>query len=238
MDDAIESRRCASPQGGIRDRRQTTDVDRVLEELRTDSEPHEVDVAGVRLVVLPGVLSPRLSHGPDALFSKWQIPPQARVLDLGCGCGVIGLVALSSGAGSLIALDINRQAVDNTQLNLVRLGLDGAGEARHSNGYAALRDGEFFDVITLAAPYWDRAPQDPLEMSCFDEGHRFFRLAVAEAHRWLAPGGRIYIIFSDQGDMGVASRAIEASALRVENLHLFRPTSPGGHIRVIWELMA
>lgn len=222
--------------GGFRPREQRSDVDGVIADLRREQAPHNVVVGGMPLTVLPGVLSPRLSHAPDALISKWIIPPGAHVLDLGCGSGVLGLAALRGGAARLVSLDVNPQAVRTTSLNLVDLGLDDRGEARLSDVYSALKSGEVFDVIIFAAPYWDRPAGDDLERSCFDEDYRFFQRAIEGAHTWLEPGGAMYVIFSDQGDVGRALRMIEGSEMRVQEMHLFRPSQAGGHIRIIWEL--
>jgi hypothetical protein len=59
-----------SPRG----RKQRSDVDGVFAALRVDQAPHKVIVTGISLTVLPGVLSPQLSHAPGALISKWKIP--------------------------------------------------------------------------------------------------------------------------------------------------------------------
>lgn len=221
---------------GSRPREQRSDVDGVIADLRREQVPHNVVVGGMPLTVLPGVLSPRLSHAPDALIAKWAIPPGGHVLDLGCGSGVLGLAALRGGAGCLVSLDINPQAVKTTSLNLVDLGLDDRGEARLSDAYSALKSGEVFDIILFAAPYWDRAAADDLERSCFDDDYRFFQKAIEGAHAWLKPNGVMYVIFSDQGDVGRALRIIDASKMRVQEMHLFRPSTSGGHIRIIWEL--
>jgi len=219
-------------------RKHTTNVDEVLEALRQNSTPHEVDIAGMHLIVLPQVLSPRLSHAPDALISKWHIPRGSRILDLGCGCGVLGIAALRAGGGNLVALDINSHAVENARINLQKLGLSEHAEARLSDVYGALRDHEKFDVIIFAAPYWDRAANDPLELSCFDHEYAFFRAAISGAKARLNSNGRMYIIFSDQGDVSTAARAIHKSGLSIASLHIFRPTSPQGHVRIVWELVA
>lgn len=219
-----------------RARKHTTNVDAVLEELRTENEPHFVEVGGLNFKVYPQVLSPRLSHAPDALMERWSINGGDAVLDLGCGCGVLGISALAHGAGSLVALDINKVAVENTNENLKRLGFETQGEARLSDCYSALEQGECFDTVIFAAPYWSRKADDQLELSCFDEGHQFFARAVNDAHTWIRRGGRMYIIFSDQGDVSFASQVIADSHLTIKKLHLCRPTSEGGHIRIIWEL--
>ncbi len=217
-------------------REQRTDVEGVIADLRSVRTPHRVIVSGIPLTVLPGVLSPRLSHAPDALMAKWTISPSARILDLGCGSGILGIAALRDGAKRLVALDINPKAVETTSLNLANLKLADRGEARVSNAYSALRKGDVFDVILFAAPYWNRPALDYLERSVFDNEYEFFRTAVDQAHNWLAPNGTMYVIFSDQGDVGRALRTIDASKLRVQDMHLFRPSQPAGHIRIIWDL--
>jgi methylase of polypeptide subunit release factors len=228
----------ATAEEAYRTRQQRSDVDNVIAELRREERPHRVIVSGLPLTVLPGVLSPRLSHAPDALMDKWNIPSASRVLDLGCGSGILGVAALRAGAGHLVALDINHQAVKTTSLNLASLGLSNRGEARLSDVYSALRKGDIFDVILFAAPYWNRPAADDLERSCFDDEYAFFGTAVSQAHNWLAQNGTMYVIFSDQGDVGRALRIIEDSEMRVQDMHLSRPSHPGGHIRITWELRA
>lgn len=220
----------------FRVRQQRSDVEGVLQELRRETRPHNVEVRGMPLTVLPGVLSPRLSHAPDALMRLWTVPHGADVLDLGCGSGVLGLAALASGAASLIALDINPQAVANTKLNLSDLNFGSRGEARLSDVYSALSEGEKFDLIIFAAPYWNRKPVDDLDRSCYDDDYRFFEAAIAGMPLLLRPKGHAYILFSDQGDVGRAIRIIENAGLKIANMHLQRPLKMGGHIRIVWDL--
>ncbi|WP_314961080.1 methyltransferase [Bradyrhizobium cosmicum] len=217
-------------------RRQTTDVDAMIADLRSCEHPHDVEVCGMLLHILPGVLSPRLSHAPDVLISKWHIEAGATVLDLGCGSGVLGLAALRAGAERLVALDINPQAVLTTKLNIDQLGYSERAEARHSDIYSALQPNERFDLILFAAPYWNRKAKDDLERSCFDEDHRVMASALGGARVWLNANGRMYVVFSDQGDIGRVVNLIDDSKLRVRNMHISRPSIHGGHIRIIWEL--
>lgn len=49
-----------------------------------------------------------------------------RVLDVGCGSGVLGLAALRLGAGRLVAMDVKPEAVDATRRNAA---LNGLGDA-------------------------------------------------------------------------------------------------------------
>ena len=51
------------------------------------------------------------------------VQPGASVLDLGCGSGILSIVALALGAGSVVALDIDGQAVTAARQNFRRLRL-------------------------------------------------------------------------------------------------------------------
>jgi ribosomal protein L11 methylase PrmA len=53
-----------------------------------------------------------------------------RVLDVGCGSGVLGLCALRAGASSVVAVDIDAEAVETTHRNAVLNGLGTRLEAR------------------------------------------------------------------------------------------------------------
>jgi methylase of polypeptide subunit release factors/nucleoside 2-deoxyribosyltransferase len=216
--------------------RERSDVDGMLADLRKEQEPHDVLVGGLKLTVLPGVLSPRYSHSPDFLISKWHIPHNAKVLDLGCGCGVLGLAALREGAGTLLALDINEQAVANTELNFRRLGYSDRAEVRRSNVYEAIEPKRRFDIILLAAPYWDRHPKDDLERSCFDQGYQFFAAAIGDAHAHLSHNGSMYVLFSDQGDVARAVRIINEAGMVISEMHISRASPPAEHVRILWKL--
>lgn len=45
------------------------------------------------------------------------------ILDLGCGCGILGLGSIIRGAANLVAVDIDQSAIDIARQNLVKVGL-------------------------------------------------------------------------------------------------------------------
>ena len=53
-----------------------------------------------------------------------QMPPQANVLDMGCGTGVLGIVAKKCGAASVVAVDIDDKSVANTLENAASNGVE------------------------------------------------------------------------------------------------------------------
>lgn len=59
-----------------------------------------------------------------------EMPMPARVLDVGCGSGILSLAALKLGAGHAVGIDTDTAAVEATIANAERNGLGGRIEAR------------------------------------------------------------------------------------------------------------
>jgi 16S rRNA (guanine1207-N2)-methyltransferase len=69
-----------------------------------------------RIRSLPGVFSyDHLDEGTKMLLSVINIPPGARVLDVGCGYGILGLYAAVEGAGLVHLIDSNLLAVASSR---------------------------------------------------------------------------------------------------------------------------
>lgn len=95
------------------------------------SERREIAVtlAGrrVQVVTAPGVFSAdRLDPGTAVLLEHAADPPDSGlIVDVGCGWGAIALtLALRSPAAQVVAVDVNRRALDLTRRNAARLGVD------------------------------------------------------------------------------------------------------------------
>jgi len=78
------------------------------------------------IVLGPGVFTP--THTTLMMADALEINPGDVVLDVGCGSGVLGLVAARLGAARLIGCDISKAAVDTAAENARRLGLSGMSE--------------------------------------------------------------------------------------------------------------
>lgn len=79
----------------------------------------------------PGLAFGTGTHPTTALCLGWldrAAPVGASVLDFGCGSGILGIAALKLGAVSVVAVDIDLQAVtatrQNAERNLIESGLD------------------------------------------------------------------------------------------------------------------
>jgi 16S rRNA (guanine1207-N2)-methyltransferase len=65
----------------------------------------------------------RLDIGTAALFRETEPPSGGRILDLGCGYGVIGLAIASTSSGVVTGVDVNERALLLANENAASLGL-------------------------------------------------------------------------------------------------------------------
>ena len=141
-----------------------------------------VDGVATRLVSYTGAFAPdRLDDGAAALIAGMQTPSGARVLDLGCGTGLVGLAALRRGAHVTLT-DVSARAVLSTQETLTANGFSDIPVA-HACGAATIETATC-DVVVTNPP--------------FHQGHgQHFETAqffIEEATRVLKAGGRLYLV--------------------------------------------
>ena len=90
-------------------------------------ESFDCDVWGQRLSLVSGsgVFSRgHLDHATAVLFRETAPPPSGRILDLGCGYGVIGLaIAAASPATEVTGVDVNERALLLANENAAALGV-------------------------------------------------------------------------------------------------------------------
>jgi 16S rRNA (guanine1207-N2)-methyltransferase len=113
---------------------------------------HELDLdtpqGSLRLVSLPGIFSyDRLDDATRLLLGVLLISPDDCVADLGCGYGVLGLVAARMGARQVDLLDASLLAVAAAGENLRRLGL-GNARALPSDVLGAVAGQTYTRIVT------------------------------------------------------------------------------------------
>ncbi len=133
------------------------------------------------LVSLPGVFSSdRLDPGTAFLLA--QLPPLqgARVLDIGCGYGPLGVAAARLGAAHVTLQDVNLLAVAAAAANCTRHNLP--AHARAADRIVA-KDGPF-DLILSNPPFHAGKRTQTTAAEAF----------LLNAHQALAPGGQLIFV--------------------------------------------
>ena len=146
-----------------------------------------------------GLFSPEhVDRGTLAMLSAAVLTPGMKVLDLGCGCGVVGIAAAKKcGAENVWMLDANPLAVDTAARNAERNGVSGVHIVL-SDGFRTL-DEAGFDLILSNPPYLTGEDMQNLQkavgfepsMALYggEDGLDFYRRLAAGAKDHLNPGG-------------------------------------------------
>lgn len=151
---------------------------------QTPSRPREVELQfrgrRYRFLTDRGVFSyGRVDRGTRLLLEALEVGPRDEVLDLGCGYGVVGVVAATlAPEGKVVMVDVNARAVELARENARRHGL-GNVEVLEGDLYGPV-GGRRFDVIVTNPPI--RA------------GRAVVRAVVEGAVRHLKPHGRFYLV--------------------------------------------
>jgi len=142
-------------------------------------------------------------------------PVGLTVLDVGCGSGLLSLVALRAGA-TVVAIDVNPEAVRATAANARANDL--VVEAVQSDLFDSL-EGRRFDLVVVNPPYFAKDPVDDAERAWFagaDLGYfeRFF--SGLGDHLVDTPHpGRALMVLSEGCDMGIITAAAERHGFRM-----------------------
>ena len=122
----------------------------------------------------------RLDAGTRLLLAHLEVAPGQRVLDIGCGVGVIGIAAGLAGA-TVTLTDANLLAVQAAGRNLARHGIDGV--VLGSDVYSHLGRRRF-DLIVTNPPF-HQGKQVDLTVA---------NRIIAEAPTHLHPGGSLLLV--------------------------------------------
>ena len=101
----------------------------------------------------PSIFSPKfIDHGTLAMLSVVEFLPSDKVLDLGCGYGVVGILAAKLvGEENVVMCDISEQAVEYTKKNAIHNGVPHI-DIRLSDGYKNVPQNDF-TLILSNPPY-------------------------------------------------------------------------------------
>ncbi len=159
----------------------------------------------MRLKVFPHVYEPR--EDSYLMLSAVNCEKGERVLDMGCGTGIIAIKAALQGA-KVLAIDVNKlaakNALYNARLNGVKV------KILVSDLFSAINTKTEFDKIFFNPPYIAEEPSDIYSLSwAAGKNMEIVLRFLEDVRNFLSENGKCYIIVSTLGKPGKVLKAIE-----------------------------
>ncbi|MCK4808507.1 MAG: methyltransferase [Candidatus Aenigmarchaeota archaeon] len=151
-------------------------------------------------------------------LEKVGIRPGFRVLEVGCGTGIIS-IALSGRAASVVACDINPHAVDVCKRNAARNKVKNV-EVAGSDLFSGV-SGKF-DLIVFNTPYLPQSLDETVSGEinyAWDggvDGRKVIERFLAEVSSYLFEGGRIVFLESSLSDYEKSLSYLESAGFKVK----------------------
>lgn len=181
-----------------------------------------ISMLGFTLHVPSGVFHPMLYFSSKFLASYLREIDLGgkEVLDMGCGSGILSLVAASQGA-RVTSIDINPLAVKSTLQNAQSNHLADFITVLESNLFEQLGNkDQKFDYVIVNPPYYKVNPQSMAERAWFAGTNLDFISSFAKTVRnFLKPNGRILIILSSKTDIHSIIEVFQNYHFSIETLH-------------------
>lgn len=148
----------------------------------------------IELASLPGCFCHRRADDGGLALAEVvarEVPAGVKLLDMGCGCGLVGFLVASKVEGvELVMVDSHSRAVEAAEMNSKRLGLP-AEIILADSGTPARMDGSF-DVFAGNPPYYSE--------------YRIAEVFYDTARRALKPGGVCYMVCKNAAGLEPVAR--------------------------------
>lgn len=190
--------------------------------------------AGFALTIRPTVFHPRVFLASEyfASFIDGLDLTGQRVVDIGTGTGILALAAARAGAASVVAIDINPNAVEAAAENAAANGFADRVTAVRSNLLSALPAKPEFDVAISNPPWFPGAPRNDADRA-WVAGQDYEHIAALfdQVRERLLPGGRMYVLLSTDTDLallgdlstraGFRARLVHERSIFIETMRLY-----------------
>lgn len=175
------------------------------------SKPRKYTYKKIAVWVEPTVFPPFITFSTKLLleFLETLSLKEKKVLELGCGCGIISILAAKKGA-IVTATDINTTALEALEKNASNN--DVTIEIIYSDLFENLQN-RMFDFIVINPPYYPKNPNVIAENSWFcGENFEYFENLFSHLPDFMTSENEIYIILSEDCEL----EKIKAIALKNE----------------------
>jgi len=184
-------------------------------------------VAGLALRVEPQVFDPG-RHFSSKILARYLMQldlADRRLLDIGTGSGIIGIIAAQKGA-TVAAVDINPAAAQLAAVNAQALQVAEKMRVLCGDLFAPIQDALPFDWIVFNPPFFPRPTTRALE-AAYHAGEDYATIGrfLQKAKNFLAPAGRILLILSSDMNLFELQAMFDRQNYRVAHCeikpHLF-----------------
>ena len=152
-----------------------------------------------KFVLYKHVFSPIFFKGSSVYVEHLPLKENQSMLDMGCGCGIIGITALKKyKLKHVLCADINGYAIRNTKRNIKLHNLENYITVVLSDVFSNINKSEKFDLVFWNAPYFDGEKESGsvLYKSMYDKNYKSIKKFIIEGQSYLNPGGKIMLGFS------------------------------------------
>lgn len=133
-------------------------------------------------------------------------------LDIGCGSGILGMIAASKGA-MVTCIDISQKAIETTRKNFAINNLD--AEILISDLFDNLNQ-RHFDFIVINPPYYKKDPENCAEMAWFaGKDFEYFRKLFAQLPRYINERSIVKMVLSEDVDINGISDIALGNGMRL-----------------------
>ena len=154
----------------------------------------------IRAVVLPGVFFPHFTFSTRFLMSFLETNELEGMsfLELGCGTGVISVLAAQKGA-NVLATDLNPQAIKNAERNakdnMVSI------KIQLSDLFQDITLQQF-DYIVINPPYYPKEPANDAERAWFcGDDFDYFKRLFSTIRPYLKNESQVFMVLSEDCDL-------------------------------------
>lgn len=168
---------------------------------------------GRTFMVPPEVYAP--SPRGLAQYVLDEVQETDRVLDMGTGSGVNGIVATAK-SRDVVAVDISPAAVECARGNAALNGVESKLAILQGDLFDTVSGR--FDLIIFDPPFRWFAPQDDYERGMADANYRSLTRFFREVKDYMTRDGRILLAFGTTGDMAYLWHLINESGFEADEL--------------------
>lgn len=174
-----------------------------------------VSMFGFDMVIPLTVFHPKL-YFSSSIIGKYLIHldlGSMDVLDMGCGSGILGMIAASKGA-RVVSTDLNSGAVHATKRNAETNGLSKMVSTVHGYLFEAVPPDRLFDYILFNPPFYKKEPKNESDLA-WGAGLQYETIKefILNAPHFLKEDGKLLIIISSNMDIQQITEFFESHRL-------------------------